>query len=248
MNDTAESLLARAGVCRALADGFFYPDAGLAHRVLERLDRARIFARAHTDLEFPELRILCQVWSALPDEALPPAYSRLFIGQDAVVLHETAYGDGGRVAGKPAELADISGFYLAFGFDLKDGERELPDHLGTELEFLSLLLIKQAYALAEGWVDKCEIARDATQSFLRDHLGRWIGAVRDRVAEHGDEPAYRALFETAATAVARECAAFGAAPTPLTRTPADFMQAGEFVCPQAQAAADGACACGPPPA
>lgn len=34
------------------------------------------------------------------------------------------------------------------------------------------------------------------------------------------------------------CAAFGAVPTPLNRKPADFMQAGEFVCPQAQAAAD----------
>lgn len=240
MNDTAESLLARAGVCRALADGFFYPDVGLPQRVLERLERARIFARAHTDLEFPELRLLRQVWSALADESLAPAYSRLFIGQDAVVLHETAYGDGGRVAGKPAELADISGFYLAFGFDLKAGERELPDHLGTELEFLSLLLVKQAYALEQGWSDKYEIARDATQSFLRDHLGRWIGAVRDSVAARGDEPGYRALFEAAAGAVARECAAFGAVPTPLTRATSDFMQAGEFVCPQVQAAADDA--------
>jgi len=240
MNDTVESLLARAGVCRALADGFFYPDAGLPQRVLERLDRARIFARAHTDLEFPELGALHRAWSATSDEALAPAYSRLFIGQDAIVLHETAYGDGGRVAGKPAELADLSGFYLAFGFDLKDGERELPDHLGTELEFLSLLLIKQAYALEQGWTDQYEIARDAARSFLRDHLGRWTGAVRDSVAERGDEPAYRALFEAAAAAVARECAAFDAVPTPLTRAAADFMQASEFVCPRAQACADGA--------
>ena len=237
MNDTVERLLARAGVCRALADGFFYPEAGLAERVLERIDHARIFARAHTDLEFPELGVLRRAWSATSDEALAPAYSRLFIGQDAVVLHETAYGDGGRVAGKPAELADISGFYLAFGFDLKDGERELPDHLGTELEFLSLLLIKQAYALEEGWTEKYEIARDAARSFLRDHLGRWIGAVRDAVAARGDEPAYRALFEAAAAAIARECAAFGAVPTPLTRAPADFMQASEFVCPQARPSA-----------
>lgn len=236
MTDTAESLLARAGACRALADGFLYPAAGLKRRVLERLGRTQTFAREHVALDLPELAALHRAWDALPEDALAPAYSRLFIGQDAVVLHETAYGDGGRVAGKPAELADISGFYLAFGFDLKDGERELPDHLGTELEFLSLLLLKQAYALEEGWTDKYEIARDAAQSFLRDHLGRWIGAVRDSVVERGDEPAFRALFEAATAVIARECAALGAVPTPLSRAASDFMQAGEFVCPRAMAA------------
>lgn len=47
------------------------------------------------------------------------------------------------------------------------------------------------------------------------------------------------FVETVAGAIARECAAFGAVPTPLMRTPAHFMQAGQFVYLQAQAAADG---------
>lgn len=230
MNDSVESLLARAGACRALAEGFFYPDSGLKQRLLARLERTRTFARNGGNAEPPELAALARAWTHIDEGVLIEAYSRLFIGQDAVVLHETAYGDGGRVAGKPAELADISGFYLAFGFDLKDEQRELPDHLGAEIEFLSLLLIKQAYALEEGWADKYEIARDAAQAFLRDHLGRWVGAVRDVVAERG-EPAYGALLEVAAAAVARECAALDVTPTSLARAAPDFMQASSFTCP-----------------
>ena len=46
--------------------------------------------------------------------------------------------------GKGNTLADIGGFYQAFGLTLDRGIHELPDHIAVELEFYGLLLLKQS--------------------------------------------------------------------------------------------------------
>lgn len=73
------------------------------------------------------------------------------------------------------ELADIAGFYRAFGFQTGGIVRERPDHLGTELEFMYLLALKEAYAALNSMPEQAEICIDAQRKFLQDHLGRWIG-------------------------------------------------------------------------
>ncbi len=262
-NDDITGLIRRAALLRLLAAGFLYPDAALKQRLLKD-----IAAMPAGDAAAPALAALERAWSMADEESLTDEYSRLFIGGDAVVLHETTYSGTGR----STELADINGFYLAFGFDLRAGQHEVADHLGVELEFYSLLLLKQAYALEQGWQDKFEITRDAAKAFLADHLGRWVDSVRERAAARQAAPAtamdggsagnagssfrptamdggsagnagssfrlYQALFEAAAAAVQRECQTLAVQPAPLMCSGPDFMQNAAFVCPMEQASAE----------
>ena len=228
-NDKSAGLIHRAALLRLLATGLVYPDAALKQRLLQDI-AAMLVDKAAT----PALATLERAWAMADEESLTDEYSRLFIGGDAVVLHETTYSGTGRCT----ELADINGFYLAFGFDLREGQHEVADHLGVELEFYSLLLLKQAYALEQGWQDNFEIARDAAKTFLADHLGRWVDKVCERAIEREAAPIYRTLFETVADAVWRECQALAVRPAPLMCSGPDFMQDASFICPMEQASAE----------
>jgi len=67
-------------------------------------------------------------------------------------------------------LADIAGFYKAFGLELKG---ELPlDHFSVEAEFMAHLLLKEAYGDLKKNEEMCEIVRDAQKKFLEDHFSR----------------------------------------------------------------------------
>lgn len=80
------------------------------------------------------------------------------------------------------ELADIAGFYRAFGFNVGGPVRERPDHLAVELEFMYLLALKESHADAYGTQEQKEVCIDAQRKFLGEHLGRWIGQFAESLA------------------------------------------------------------------
>jgi len=103
-----------------------------------------------------------------------------------VPVYETSYEPGPGASGGPTfQMADIAGFYRAFGFEVS-GER--PDHIVPELEFLALVLVKEAYALMAGQVEGAEICATARRRFIAEHLGRWLPMLRERArgAEGGE--------------------------------------------------------------
>jgi len=73
------------------------------------------------------------------------------------------------------ELADISGFYNAFGLMCSDELKERLDNLGVELEFMHFLSYKEAYALENDGEEKAALCLDGEKKFLKEHLGRWAG-------------------------------------------------------------------------
>ncbi|MGH9876232.1 MAG: TorD/DmsD family molecular chaperone [Nitrososphaerales archaeon] len=108
-------------------------------------------------------------------EGIEREHNHLFTATANVLIpvYETEYGMD-TVFAKTKELADLNGFYLAFGVELgKDANGERPDHLGIELEFMATLLIKEAYARNEGWDDKANVCLEGRKKFLKDHIGRW---------------------------------------------------------------------------
>ncbi len=70
------------------------------------------------------------------------------------------------------QLADIAGFYRAFGVEVTPGSERV-DHIAAELEFMHLLAVKEMLAEERDETENAAICRDASGAFLRDHLGRW---------------------------------------------------------------------------
>jgi nitrate reductase assembly molybdenum cofactor insertion protein NarJ len=148
-------------------------------------------------------------------EDLQGSYIDLFDrGKDRVSLYETEHG---RMRGlsKGNDLADIAGFYLAFGLKLDDEKsHEMLDHVAVELEFYSTLLLKHDALLASGDAAGCEIVEDARRKFLTDHLGRFVGVIAEQAPVQRDQ-VYGPAFAWCARLVEAECARLSAVPVPL---------------------------------
>lgn len=127
-------------------------------------------------------------------------------GQAVNSPYETEYGRH-RAMAKGQELGDIAGFYKAFGFELEtEGQgREILDHVSVELEFYSLLLIKQNYFAENVNTEAAEIVLDGRKKFLMAHLGRFVCAIgrRPGVTEN---PYYNEVYEWVSGLVDAECA------------------------------------------
>ena len=90
------------------------------------------------------------------------------------------------------ELADVAGFYRAFGVQVSRGS-ERPDHITAELEFMPLLAVKEAIAIQEeGDGEHAEVCREAAGAFLQDHLGRWALRLGERLMAANPHPVYSA--------------------------------------------------------
>lgn len=116
-------------------------------------------------------------------------HSRLFEGGAACPANESAFVR----RDKGAILADVCGFYRAFGFELAPGSGEKADHVVTELEFLALLLVMLARAGERGDRDAEEITRDALAVFASGHLDEWLSLFCQRLEATSTLPLYRRL-------------------------------------------------------
>jgi nitrate reductase assembly molybdenum cofactor insertion protein NarJ len=147
-------------------------------------------------------------------------------GKERTSLYETEYGRMGGV-GKGNSLADIQGFYLAFG--LQPGDLgEAMDHAAVELEFYAILLLKEALLAEQRDAEGLAIVADARKKFLADHLGRFLGAIAERPGVQQD-PCYGPAFAWGAFLVAEECSSAGVSPAPLDFF-ADPSSEGEVKC------------------
>jgi len=146
---------------------------------------------------------------------LEPAYIALFEAGRRCPVHETEYGRMRGMA-KGNELADIAGFYAAFGFERASGDeaRQMVDHLAVELEFYGTLLVREAALLEASDGEGQAVVRDARRKFLGDHLARLVNAMAAQEAVRADAR-YGRLLAALATLIADECTALEVEPAPL---------------------------------
>jgi TorA maturation chaperone TorD len=85
--------------------------------------------------------------------------------------------------------------YKEGGFEIDEEFRELPDHIAAELEFLYLLLFRQAQARRDNDPQALSHVVALQRRFLDQHLARWV------------EPFAAAMAAGARTAFYRELAA-----------------------------------------
>lgn len=183
-----------------------WPDAALARD-------AGALAEGLRDGDALERR-LAELARAADQQGMESAYIELFEnGPRRSPIHETEYG---RMRGlsKGNDLADVEGFYLAFGLTRLECSEAMADHLGVELEFYGTLLAKLAAAHERTDAEGVHVMEDARSKFLEQHLGRFASAVavQPAVSAH---PHYGPLLAVAAGLVETECARLELKPQPL---------------------------------
>lgn len=120
-------------------------------------------------------------------DALARGHDGLFGVLGAVPARESAWADARAVS--PTDLADLRGFLAAFGLEERG---EVADHIVSECELASVLALKEAWAIGQGWDDRAETARTAYQRLLADHVLRWAGRFATRVERSGAPAFYAA--------------------------------------------------------
>ena len=170
-----DTTIRRSQVYRFLADAFLYPSENW-------LEDLPLLADILRDLNFGVWSLEFGVWD-LP--ALQAAHRHAF-GLVGSLCYETELGLPHEYR-QSQEMADIAGFYRAFGFNVGGQVRERPDHISAELEFMHVLALKEAYAADRDVLEHVEICIDAQRKFLQEHLGKWVGLFAESLARSAEE-------------------------------------------------------------
>lgn len=173
----------------ALQDTARFADEALAGTPLEQLNSVALVAKQN---ELEDAHIGLFTLSSSPD---CPMFETAFLSTEA--------------AQQTARMADIAGFYRAFGVDpASPGFR--PDDLCVELEFMGYLCRKQAHAAEHMGAPRVKQVLRAQRMFLREHLGRWGIGIGRRIALRSlNHPFYRTAGEALEDWLRIDCESLG---------------------------------------
>jgi len=193
---------ARSSIYGLFQDALTYPN----DEVREGLAGGELVELMRKGLELAEVDFTPaqESWTALQEvgstEDLAVEYTRLF---DAGASGPPCPLYGGLYGGdRMKKMEEAVRFYNHFGLTTSEAERELPDHLGTQLEFMHYLTYREAEALhAERDAGPY---RRAQRDFVARHLGRWIPKLCERLEEQQANDFFRSLFKLLADFLAWE--------------------------------------------
>jgi len=114
-------------------------------------------------------------------------------------------------------LADVAGFYCAFGLQTSTSNPDRPDHVALECEFLAQLLGLQWQALQSAAPQahaQAEICQQAIHRFLHEHVAWWFPAFSKLLSRQDPGGFYEAVAHFLAALIAAERAIAGVEPPP----------------------------------
>lgn len=137
-------------------------------------------------------------WLRRPPDDLFVEYDRVFgIGPTVdCPPYETEFAANQEPFYRAQQMADVAGFYQAFGLQISRRRPERPDHISVELEFMGLLVTKERFAAAEQnpqSQEQAAICNQAQRDFLRDHLSWWIPSYATGLRNKAVDGPYAAL-------------------------------------------------------
>jgi TorA maturation chaperone TorD len=203
-----ESALCRSALYEALATAFRPPTAEAVRRLTAPDVAVGLVAAARAiGGEAVEHAVARLGETDVRPGILDAAYQRLFghVARGETPLFETEYG-GDELFQQPQTLADVGGFYAAFGLTLAAQGAMRADHVACECEFLMFLARKEAWALEAADGAMLDTTRRAIRLFLRDHLARFAPALASHLERTDPDGFYGALGTCLRAVLAVECA------------------------------------------
>ncbi len=189
----------KAGVWQQLEALRHDPLITEAARLISSLPEAHATELGLGDRPLTDLN-LTQVFAKLPNSAeeLNLEYERTFglLVSNACPPHETEYIDNKLTFQLSNTLADINGFYKAFGLSASNQFPERQDHIMLELEFMACLLGLVRHAREDNSVlgdEHLQISQNAQQRFLKEHLGWWAPAFAKLLSRENPNGFYEAV-------------------------------------------------------
>jgi len=121
-------------------------------------------------------------------------YAGLFLSVWGTPAHpsESAYASGG-MATMQKERDEVLAMYRAEGVDKVSEFTEPEDHVALELQFMSYLAGETSRAASSGNMSETIRRLAAQQSFLKNHLGKWIGLLANDVLKQGKVGFYKGV-------------------------------------------------------
>lgn len=215
-SDTADVALGRAFVYRFLALAFEYPSPDRWSELIDEDGLQGLLAAAGS-LADAGLRARCedvrQALARADREAHHDRYVAAFghAARGSIPMNEIEYGEPrADVLYQPHRLADLAAFYRAFDLHVSDDSGERQDHLCLQLEFLSILAAKEAWALrGHADTEALAVCREGTRNFLREHAGRWTPAFCRMVSALPDAGALPPLAALLRAVIEADCERYG---------------------------------------
>lgn len=198
-----DKALYRSQIYSFLAEAFLYPAEWWAEDVVFLNEVLKKLGWQIAPLTLPSLSLA--EWQE--------AHRRTF-GAAGSLCYETEYGLPHEYR-QSQELADLGGFYHAFGFEVGGAKRERGDHIAVELEFMYVLALKELLAYTNQQPEKVEICTSAEALFLQDHLGRWFALFGQGLRVNAPHSPYLALADFAQQFVAADMQRLGVEVTPV---------------------------------
>jgi DMSO reductase family type II enzyme chaperone len=187
-----ELAAARSRAYALFAEALAYPDDELREILVDGGIAGAL--RACLSAISSEISDSPERWRALQEvgvtEDLAIEFTRLF---DAGASGPPCPLYGGLYQGdRMAKMEEAVRFYNHFGLTLSDEQRELPDHITTQLEFLHFLAFREVEALQAG-VDPGPFQR-AQRDFVARHPGAWVPKLCERLEKEEAADYFRAVF------------------------------------------------------
>lgn len=225
-----EIAVGRAAVYGFLSRSLLYPSVAL--RASTDAELLPLLASVMTSVSAVEaaLHRVLEAYDADVDE-LRRAHGRVFthIENPDCPAHESAFCPGD-VFRRADVIADIAAFYCAQGLKVGGAERERADHIATELEFVSFLARKEAYAIEHLGPDRAAECRRFQELFLRDHLACWAPGLAERIQLLADHPFYRAIAALLGEWIKAECEWLGVEPSDERHDPQPLPEPDDGLC------------------
>lgn len=193
---------ARAMVYQKLADAFRLPSPALSEDVKALADALKVLdSEAGPDAA----RLATGRYTETDRQEITIDHAALFIGP--FLVPAPPYGsvyleDKRQLMG--ASTIEVRKHYLRIGLDLSPDFKEAPDHICAELEFMHVLVHQAVAAVDAGDRDLLATSVRQQRTFLERHLGDWVPAFADKVAEHARTDFYRLLASVVRVFVAED--------------------------------------------